>query len=148
MRATFPIPYLQRIIPVPASAAGDALDDVLFERHFPGKSGARRWTADVGRGRISLVLPGTRMVPKQSTSASPVRSFYGSVRPSPRLRRIRIELEVVPWSSTACTIGIRALGRRSRRRPGYERTGSLALERLREEIERRVRVDAVARNVA
>jgi hypothetical protein len=133
--------HMERVVRAPATAAGEALDDLLFEARPPRGYGAWRWESGFGHGELSLIVPGARMRPKRQSPTSPVRTYYGYVRTRVPLVRIWIELELVPWSDSLSALGIRPLVRRlgpvGVRR--YERTGVSALDGLRATIEQRLR---------
>jgi hypothetical protein len=131
--------YVSRVIDLPPVAAQDALD-ACQAAGSATEASAGRWTVRTERSRVvfeGTAHPGLR---GRNSDLCPLRRWFGVLRSARGRPAFRIEIELAPWSSTSCELGIRPAGRW--RRPGNLRQGayfSLAgdvLESLGETLER------------
>lgn len=122
-------PYMWRIADVPPDAAAGAFDQILA-RH---RSGEWSSSIELGWGELRLGVPSAdaRAVPWS------LRHVTGMLRSRRGSYRIRVELDLLPWSDSRTELGLRPV----RRWPPvllspdpYYWHGANALERLVEEM--------------
>jgi len=98
-------PYLAARVPLPATWAARALDDMRFGAAHP----AGAWHVPLGASRL-IVTSYAQPICPPGVLAWPVRQLTGVLQTQP-LYRLRVEVELVPWSATSCELGIRPLGK-------------------------------------
>jgi len=110
--------YVARRLDVPPALAGFALDRISGDGLRVGGA----W------GGLTATAAPVGLIRSRSAR---VRRLRGRLR-VPRRRAVRVELELTPWSSSACELGLRpASPPRGARGDAYFVAAGIALERLR-----------------
>lgn len=98
--------YLSRVVALPAAEAVGAFD--ACRRDLRVSAGTDRWILPLAGALLELWdPPAPDPTPR---SAAPLRRAVGRLV-APGWRRVGVEIEVVPWSGTACELGLRPRGR-------------------------------------
>lgn len=104
--------HISRVLLLPPLAAQSAVGD---HDDAPGNGEpwlpSRPWVLLTDSARLSLVGSG-RLV--RHTDLCPYRRWFGSLGRRDRQRSVPVEVELTPWSTTTCELGLRPSGRGAR----------------------------------
>lgn len=131
METTYPLTYLSRVIPLPATVAADALDRIRRAGTLDPAAAVEPgdWmTVTTDAGALQLARRGPRHEPPRLL---PVGRVPGRLRTALPWPTVAVELEVVLWSAGRTEIGLRyvsAVHRRGLRL--YHSIGGPALDQI------------------
>lgn len=127
-------PYQYSVLDLPADAAAAALDRCLEDwalRRGDGRSGIQ-----LGRAQLLLDDWPTPVERRPRSASWPVRRIVGTLRSKRGWHRVKVEVELLPWSSDRAELGLRPLRwpLRFLARRQYLRYGGMALDHIAAEI--------------
>lgn len=129
--------HVGRVLRVPPIAVQQAVAGYRSSLGDPQGRRAYSWT--VGASRSQLTLEGPGEVGRRDR-LDPICRWTGHLGPRRGRPPFRVEVDLSPWSTTACELAMRPIGRRVARSPrmsdAYFRLAGDALDRLCEVLER------------